>query len=190
MLRSKMLVFVTACLFVVSCDGGAPPASQPVDSSDAQETAIFVDPFWRNAVVYFIMTDRFRNGDPANDLSAGRADDGAVLRGFHGGDIRGITQMIESGYFAELGVDVIWTTPLIENIHGAISDSYGKTYAYHGYWPLDWTSVDPNFGSEDDLEVMIEAAHARGIRVIADVIVNQHGSRNGSRPGMAGRLDS
>ncbi len=121
------------------------------------------------------MTDRFHNGDPSNDTSVGRTQDGGVLRGFSGGDIKGITQKIDSGYFSALGVDAIWTTPLIENIHGAVEDEYGKTYAYHGYWPKDWTAVDPNFGTENDLRELIETAHGKGIRVLADVIINHTG---------------
>jgi len=135
------------------------------------------DPFWRNATIYFLMTDRFANGDESNDLSVGRKDDADKLRGFEGGDIRGVTAAIESGYFNALGVDAIWTTPLIENVHGAVNEQdWGRTYAYHGYWPKDWTRVDPNFGTEAELADMINAAHERGIRVIADVIINHAGA--------------
>lgn len=69
-----------------------------------------LDPFWRNATVYFLLTDRFRNGDPGND-HAGRQRDGDTLRSFEGGDLAGLTRTIESGYFNRLGVDAIWTTP-------------------------------------------------------------------------------
>lgn len=104
-------------------------------TTTAQATKI--DPFWNNATVYFMMTDRFNNGDSSNDNSLGRKPDGAVLRSFMGGDIKGITQKIESGYFTELGVDVIWMTPLNEQVHGIWEEDWGNSYPFHGYWPKD-----------------------------------------------------
>jgi alpha-amylase len=142
-----------------------------------------VDPFWRNATVYFLMTDRFANGDPGNDQAAGRKHDGDLLRSYEGGDIRGVIRKIEQGYFTRLGVDAIWTTPLIENVHGSVGEGqWGKTYAYHGYWPLDWTAVDPNMGNEADFAAMVAAAHRKGIRVIVDVIANHSGPETAVDP--------
>ena len=141
------------------------------------KVAAGTDPFWRNATVYFLMTDRFANGDPGNDRAVGRKPDADKLRGFEGGDIQGVIEKINSGYFSNLGVDAIWTTPLIENVHGHVGENeWGKTYSYHGYWPLDWTAVDPNLGNEAKLAEMIAAAHAKGIRVLADVIINHAGA--------------
>jgi alpha-amylase len=130
--------------------------------------------FWRNATVYFMLTDRFNNGDPANDSSYSRFAKPALLRGFEGGDIQGITDKIKDGYFTDLGVDAIWMSPVIEQVHG-FNEADGVTYAYHGYWPKDWTKVDANFGSEAQLAEMINAAHKRNIRVIIDVIANHTG---------------
>lgn len=172
MTLSQLSALVVVGLSIAACESRQYPATA---TQPAARSTDAVDPFWRSATVYFIVTDRFRNGDPGNDLAAGRTADGAELRGFLGGDIRGITDLIEDGYFSDLGVDAIWTTPLIENIHGAWEDEYGRTYAYHSYWPKDWTRVDPNLGTEADLAAMIEAAHAKGIRIIADVIANHTG---------------
>ncbi|WP_444903282.1 alpha-amylase family glycosyl hydrolase [Microbulbifer sp. CnH-101-E] len=133
-----------------------------------------IDPFWRNATIYFMLPDRFYNGDKGNDFPYGRKDDGAHLRGFAGGDLRGVIEKIEAGYFNDLGVDAIWMSPVIENIHGH-NDSDKRTYAFHGYWPKDWTAVDANFGTEAELAELIEAAHKRGIRVLLDVILNHTG---------------
>lgn len=130
--------------------------------------------FWRNATVYFMLTDRFKNGEPENDLSYNRTTEPALLRGFEGGDIQGIIDKIEDGYFTDLGVDAIWMTPVIEQIHG-YDDSSGITYSYHGYWPKDWTAVDANFGTEAQLAQMIKTAHAHNIRVLIDVIINHTG---------------
>nr|WP_281500650.1 alpha-amylase family glycosyl hydrolase [Kordiimonas marina] len=134
-----------------------------------------IDPFWNGATVYFMLTDRFLDGDPTNDNAYGNPHDGAVLRNFMGGDIKGITKKINDGYFDALGIDVLWMTPLIEQIHGAWSETWGKSYAFHGYWPKDWTKVDPNYGTEADMAEMIKAAHKHGIRVLADVIMNHTG---------------
>ncbi|WP_444928691.1 alpha-amylase family glycosyl hydrolase [Microbulbifer sp. SSSA002] len=133
-----------------------------------------VDPFWRNATVYFMLPDRFYNGDSSNDFPYGRKDDAAHLRGFEGGDLRGVIEKIEAGYFNDLGVDAIWMAPVIENIHG-YNESDKRTYAFHGYWPKDWTAVDANFGTEAELAELIEVAHRQGIRVLLDVILNHTG---------------
>jgi len=143
------------------------------EAKKASET----DPFWKNAVVYFMMTDRFNNADPTNDDVLGRKKDGAVLRNFMGGDIKGVTEKINEGYFDALGVDAIWTTPLVEQVHGPWDESWGRSYSFHGYWPKDWTAIDPSFGSETDMREMIEAAHKRGIRILGDVILNHTGPK-------------
>lgn len=133
-----------------------------------------VPEFWKNATVYFMLTDRFNNGDSTNDASYQRTEKAATLRGFEGGDIRGIIEKIESGYFTDLGVDALWMTPLVEQIHG-YDTSAGLTYAYHGYWPKDWTTVDANYGTEADLQEMIATAHKHGIKILLDVILNHTG---------------
>lgn len=134
-----------------------------------------VDPFWQNATIYFLLVDRFNNGSVSNDHQFSRKNDGAVLRNFMGGDIRGVTQKIEEGYFDKLGVNALWLTPVYEQIHGYWDDEWGRSYPFHGYWMLDWTSVDPNFGTEQDLKDFIATAHRHGIRVLADVVLNHTG---------------
>ena len=99
----------------------------------------------------------------------------ANLRGFMGGDIKGITQKIEEGYFTDLGINAIWFTPVVEQIHGSVDEGTGVTYGFHGYWTKDWTALDPNFGTEADLAAMVEKAHEKGIRVIMDVVANHTG---------------
>ena len=131
--------------------------------------------FWNSATVYFLLTDRFENGNPANDTALGRKHDGAVLRSFEGGDLAGVLKRIESGYFDSLGVTAIWTTPFVEQVHGSVDEGTGKTWGYHGYWTRDWTAVDPALGTIDDLRAVVEAAHRRGIRVLMDAVVNHTG---------------
>ena len=130
---------------------------------------------WENATVYFLLTDRFANGDKANDHAYGRKDDTAPLRGYMGGDFKGLTQKIKAGYFDDLGVDVIWTTPPVEQIHAGTDEGTGKSYGFHGYWARDFSTVDGNLGSEQDFRDFVDAAHARGIRVLLDVVMNHFG---------------
>ncbi|MFC6633215.1 alpha-amylase family glycosyl hydrolase [Microbulbifer taiwanensis] len=160
-----------ASLCMALCLGGALPACSAPEKVERAGS----DPFWRGATVYFLLPDRFHNGDPGNDLAYGRADDADRLRGFHGGDLQGVLDRLNEGYFDRLGVDVLWMSPFYEQIHGATDEGTGRTYAYHGYWPRDWTAVDRNFGSEALLAELVETAHRRGIRVLLDVIVNHIG---------------
>ena len=132
------------------------------------------DAFWRNATVYFLMTDRFANGEPANDTAYGRVADGDPLRSFSGGDLRGVIQKLDDGYFRDLGVTAIWTTPVIQQVRQPHQE-YGRSYAFHGYWPKDWTAVDDAFGTEADFAEMVRRAHDQGIRVLVDVIINHAG---------------
>ncbi len=137
---------------------------------------------WDNANIYFLLTDRFNNGDPGNDINFERTEHTAVNRGFQGGDFAGITQKIEEGYFNKLGISAIWMTPFCEQIHGLVDEGTGNTYGYHGYWAKDWTAVDPNFGTMEELEELIKKAHEHGLRVVMDVVVNHTGPLTGLDP--------
>jgi alpha-amylase len=139
---------------------------------------------WDAATVYFVMTDRFLNGDPANDHAYGRGLDaeGAPYDfdpsgHFHGGDLAGLTQKIEEGYFDALGVHALWITNPFEQIHGWIGGGEGdfQFYAYHGYWVLDFTELDAALGREADFRRFVDTAHAHGLRVVLDVILNHAG---------------
>jgi alpha-amylase len=143
----------------------------------APASAQSADPalFWNDATVYFLLTDRFQNGDSSNDHALGRAHDGVVLRSYEGGDLKGVLQRIETGYFDSLGVDAIWLTPFVEQIHGSVDEGTGKTYGYHGYWTRDWTAVEPALGTRDDLRALVDAAHRHGIRVLMDAVINHTG---------------
>ncbi len=92
---------------------------------------------WEGANIYFLLTDRFNNGDVSNDLNFSRTRVAAKLRGFEGGDIKGVTQKIEEGYFNNLGINAIWLTPIVEQIHGSVDEGTGVTFGYHGYWKRD-----------------------------------------------------
>jgi len=135
---------------------------------------------WRNATVYYAMTDRFENGDPANDGSYGRVADPAGVGTWHGGDFQGLTGRLD--YLRDLGVDALWVSPIVEQVHGFVGGGNGdfQHHAYHGYWALDFTRIDGNWGSEADLQGLVDAAHARGIRVVVDVVLNHPGYATGA----------
>jgi len=152
----------------------ATTASASVPAAAASRSA--AKPFlWENATVYFLLTDRFNNANRANDLAYGRQADAAPLRGFMGGDLAGITAKIRAGYFDSLGVNAIWLTPPVEQIHAGTDEGTGKSYGFHGYWAADFTAVDANLGTEQDFRDLVDAAHQRGIRVLLDVVMNHTG---------------
>lgn len=137
---------------------------------------------WDNAIVYFVITDRFFNGNSLNDTSYNREHATNTAGHFYGGDLAGLTQKINSGYFNDLTIDAIWITAPYEQIHGWVVGGslspYFKHYSYHGYYPLDYTKLDKNMGNETELKEFIDTAHSRGIRVILDVVMNHPGYSN------------
>jgi alpha-amylase len=159
---------VTGCASGSRSDGVSPVLEAASPTNPGQ--------FWNSATIYFLLTDRFQNGDRTNDHALGRARDGAVLRSFEGGDLAGVLQKIDKGYFDSLGVTAIWMTPFVEQIPGSVDEGTGKTYGYHGYWTRDWTSVDPSLGDASDLRAVVDAAHRHGIRVLMDAVINHTGA--------------
>lgn len=136
--------------------------------------------FADNPIVYFLITDRFANGDPSNDNSYGRTrekDPKADVATFHGGDLKGVTAKLKQGWFQQLGINALWITAPYEQIHGWVvgGDKAFKHYAYHGYYALDYTVLDHNMGTPDELREMVDTAHAQGIRVLFDVVMNHPG---------------
>ncbi|MFC4157746.1 alpha-amylase family glycosyl hydrolase [Chitinimonas lacunae] len=155
----------------VTATAAAEPTAHPMP---AARPASFAD----NPIVYFIVTDRFRNGNRANDHSYGRLGDGQSEIGtFHGGDLAGITEKLREGYFRELGVNALWITAPYEQIHGWVvgGNKEFRHYAYHGYYPLDFTVLDRNMGTPEELREMVDTAHGQGIRVLFDVVMNHPG---------------
>lgn len=130
---------------------------------------------WESANLYFLLTDRFNNGDTSNDVNFDRTKETGKLRGFKGGDIKGITQKINEGYFTDLGINAIWMTPIVEQIHDGTDEGTGLSYGFHGYWASDWTAIDPNYGTKEDLKELVAAAHKKGIRVVLDAVINHTG---------------
>lgn len=138
---------------------------------------------WDGATVYFVITDRFCNGDSTNDVNYGRIVDYGSERlnaaTFHGGDFKGMLRKAREGYFTDLGVDVVWMTDVYEQIHGWMSGSGAINdfphYGYHGYYPLDYTQIDKNYGTVDEFRELVDTLHAQGIRVMLGANLNDPG---------------
>lgn len=126
-------------------------------------------------VIYFVLPDRFDNGDPGNDRGGLKGDRLATgfdptAKGFyHGGDLKGLTRRLD--YIQGMGITAIWFAPVFKNkvVQGPKGD---ESAGYHGYWVTDFTTIDPHFGTEAEFKAFVDAAHARGIKVYMDIIVN------------------
>lgn len=138
---------------------------------------------WRKATVYFLITDRFANGDPSNDVNYGRivdyGDERLNAATFHGGDFKGMLKKAREGYFRDLGVDVVWMTDVYEQLHGWMSGSGNINdfphYGYHGYYPLDYTQIDKNYGTVEEFRELVDELHSQGIRVMLGANLNNPG---------------
>ncbi|CAI8245652.1 MAG: Cyclomaltodextrin glucanotransferase [Methanobacteriota archaeon] len=126
---------------------------------------------WEDSLIYMIMTDRFINGNSSNDPVETGAAQGAD---WHGGDFEGVTQKIESGYFSEMGVNVLWLTPFNTGANGTgkAADGIHDVSSFHGYWPVEPRQVDPRLGTAEQLKTMVEKAHESGIRIMMDYVIN------------------
>lgn len=147
-------------------------------------TAQGIDKFnWAGANVYFVITDRFANGDTTNDINYGRCIDYGSEQlnaaTFHGGDFAGMLAKAREDYFRELGVDVVWMTDVYEQIHGWMSGSGNVNdfphYGYHGYYPLDYTQIDKNYGTVEEFRALVNELHNQGIRVMLGANLNNPG---------------
>ena len=129
---------------------------------------------WHSSIMYFMMVDRFADGNPQNNV---KNHDTAVLQKarYFGGDLKGITQKIKEGYFTKLGINTIWISPITQNpltSWGQFTDPNTKFSGYHGYWPITSTTVDHRFGTETELEELLNTAHKNGISVLLDYVAN------------------
>jgi glycosidase len=157
------------------------------------KTAVYTETFsWDNVNAYFVLTDRFYNGDTSNDASYGRTNNynSAGLTAdintatFHGGDIKGLTAKLNANYFKDLGTNAIWITAPYEQAHGFVGGGWNNGaatyphYGYHGYYTLDWTEMDKNMGTVEEFRTFVKTAHSQGIRVIMDIVMNHTGYEN------------
>ncbi|MFZ3591665.1 pullulanase [Bacillus sp. DJP31] len=130
---------------------------------------------WDEAVVYFMLTDRFFDGDSSNNDPYGIDYDQSKMGTYQGGDFKGITQKLD--YLDELGINTIWINPIVENIKYDVRNETPDTpyYAYHGYWANNFGELNPHFGSMEDFHQLIDQAHNRGMKIMVDVVLNHTG---------------
>lgn len=125
---------------------------------------------------YFLLTDRFANGNPDNDrggIAGGARDHGfdpVQINHYHGGDFIGLTARLD--YLQQLGITAVWVTPPFRNQAVRIRGGNRASTGYHGYWILDFLHVDPHLGTDEDFTRFVQAAHARGMKVFLDIVAN------------------
>jgi glycosidase len=126
---------------------------------------------WRESVMYFVLLDRFSDGDPTNNNPVNNAPKAS---NFQGGDLAGLLQKLKSGYFSSLGVNVLWLSSPVDAPSGVVSSRFdGQLYTgYHGYWPRDLQKVERRLGDMQLLREVVNEAHKRGIRVLLDYVMN------------------
>ena len=161
-------------MFLAAMFPAALLAIQPAHAAEL-EAQDFRERLPEDEVVYFVLPDRFANGDTANDL--GGYPDKRLVSGFdpehkgfyHGGDLAGLTSKLD--YLEDMGITAIWFAPIFTNkpVQGQQGN---ESSGYHGYWVTDFTSIDPHFGTNEEFKAFVDAAHARGMKVYMDIITN------------------
>ena len=134
-------------------------------------------PDWSDEVLYFVLIDRFADGDSTNNQRVERSNPG----GFHGGDLKGLAQHLDE--IADLGVTALWINPvqkqITQSFYASAPAKLGipefRHFGFHGYWIDDFTAMEPQFGTLDDLKHLVEEAHKRHIKVLLDVVYNHAG---------------
>ncbi len=134
---------------------------------------------WDESIIYFMLTDRFFNGDTSNDDPYNLNYDKSKRGTYQGGDFKGITEKLD--YLDKLGVNTIWISPVVENVKYDVrsvetnGESDQPYFGYHGYWASNFGELNPHFGSMDDFHNLIDEAHNRGIKIMVDVVLNHTG---------------
>ncbi len=160
-----------ATVLLTSCSGAPAPRTSGAPAQAAAVARVSITPqeSWRDAVLYFVIPDRFADGDGANNQNVDRNAKGT----FHGGDLKGLTEHLDE--IADLGATALWIAPVVKNIDGFVTGSGMPDWGYHGYWADDFYRLDPRFGTEAELKTLVDEAHARGMKVLLDVVYNHAG---------------
>jgi alpha-amylase len=171
LVKTCAIVACTLPAFLLSGCAVTRPTSQAPTQAAAPAQVVTVVPQadWSEAVLYFVITDRWADGDLTNDANVDRSAKGT----FHGGDLEGLRDHLDE--IAGLGATAIWITPTVKNIDGFVTGAGFPDWAYHGYWADDFTSPDPRFGSDPELKALVDECHRRGIKVLLDVVYNHAG---------------
>ncbi len=125
-------------------------------------------------IMYFMMVDRFRNGNPGNDEPV---DDPEILpqANYFGGDLQGVLETLDEGYFDSLGVNTIWLSPITQNptsAYGLYKEPHTRFSGYHGYWPVSSVKIDYRFGAGKEFRNLVDEAHHKDKNIILDYVAN------------------
>lgn len=168
-----LLLLCLACGTLNSC------AATSVESpTGVTPVTIIPQRDWSDAIIYFVLIDRFVDGDKSNNTQVNRHNPGA----YHGGDLKGLTEQLDE--ITSLGATAIWINPVVKQIdrplwaQGAPGSGWEggfEHWPFHGYWADDFERLESHFGDEADLKAFVDAAHARGLKVLLDVVYNHTG---------------
>ncbi len=170
--RLALAGLLSALLAITLSGAWASGAPRSADASGIAQHAL--RPAVTDEVFYFVMADRFANGDETNDRGGLEGDrmetgfDPTASNFYNGGDLAGILDQLD--YIEGLGTTAIWLTPSFTN--KPVQPEDGPSAGYHGYWVTDFTRIDPHLGTNDELRALVDAAHARGMKVFFDIITN------------------
>ncbi|MDE2047318.1 MAG: alpha-amylase, partial [Betaproteobacteria bacterium] len=146
----------------------APASAPPTTSTPAAPLLLHVPaPDWRDQIIYFVVTDRFDDGDPANNDQGAHEYDPRDNGKYSGGDLAGLTRRL--GYIQGLGATAVWITPPVANQWW---DPLAQSSGYHGYWASDFSRVDAHLGTLADYQRLSDALHRRGMYLVQDIVVN------------------
>lgn len=174
-LAASLALLFTATGSIISC---ATAPTVPAAAASTKAIAIAPQRDWSDAIIYFILIDRFADGDSTNNTHVDRHNPG----GYHGGDLSGLRAQLDE--VADLGATVIWINPVVKQIDSPVwaQGPPGSEWArgfehwpFHGYWADDFERLEPHFGTEDGLKALVDSAHARGLKVLLDVVYNHVG---------------
>jgi|GEM_PF-181373 len=135
-----------------------PPQTPPPAASTAEAQPIDK---WKNDIIYFVLTDRFSDGDKTNNMDVVPTD----MKKYHGGDLQGLIDKLD--YIKDIGASSIWLTPPMKN-----QTHFFETDSYHGYWPIDFYDTDPHVGDMKKFEELVTTAHEKGLKIILDIPLN------------------
>jgi glycosidase len=177
--RVRRIVIPLVALHALAACGDnkspAAPDARPGDIPDASgpgtPTLHVPSPDWQDQIIYFVMTDRFHDGDPANNDQGAGEFDPADQRKYSGGDLQGVIDQLD--YIEELGATAVWITPPVANLWW---DPFVQFGGYHGYWAHDFKSVDPHLGTLGTYQALSSALHERGMYLVQDIVANHTGN--------------
>ena len=172
MIRRRCQLGCLGCLLVwPGFAVAAETAMQQQASAPIPTVSQLPSPDWRDQVIYFVLTDRFADGDPSNNDQGAGEYNPAKSSHYSGGDLAGIQSKLD--YIQNLGATALWLTPPVAQQWWSQKAQYG---GYHGYWATDFTAVDPHYGDLASYQALANKLHQRKMYLIQDIVVNHTGN--------------